>query len=185
MTGRSLDVEDSSATDPAAPDQSVMLAALRAADARIARSSGPPAAPRPPRPVALPGSDPFAEVEHRVDHLAASFGEAMQAHARFRTWVSTAIEDLQARLARDDEDGGGSGDAASQADLDALAARLDDFDAQAARMVTYLTHLGDDLQHRMDRLEAAVQSGTRPAAPAADPAVHLRSMVLPPSHPHH
>lgn len=165
-----------------AHDRDVLLAALRAAEARIARASGPATAPPPPRPVALPGSDPFAEVEHRVDHLAASFGEAMQAHARFRTWVSTAIEELQARLGEPEAGG-------AQRDLDELAARLDAFDAQAARMVTYLTQLGEDLQRRMDHLESVVQGavalGPDTVPPATSPApVSLRSMVPPGNRPY-
>lgn len=171
---------DDGAERAAAPDPELLRAALRATEARIARSSGPAAPvphrtarPAPPRPTALASTDPIAAVEHRVDHLAESFGEAMQAHARFRAWVTEALADLAARADAGVGLGGGA-DPDVAARVAELADRLDAFDEQAARMVTYLTRLGEELERRMDRLEATVaERGTPP------PAVTLRPIVPP------
>lgn len=193
--------------EPSAPDAELLRAALRATEARIARSSVPlgdlpghahPAAHPAGPPPSLHPSDDVAAVEHRVDHLAESFGEAMQAHARFRSWVTAAIEDLSARVL-----GGADADAPRGVDtdvarrLDELGTRLDAFDEQAARMVTYLTGLAEELQRRMDRIESALvdapaahpgagtsQPGGGAAAIAPVPKITLRP-ILPPDAPRH
>lgn len=193
--------------EPVAPDAELLRAALRATEARIARSSAP--VPDHPAPAQLPGrvtpfhsTDDVAAVEHRVDHLAESFGEAMQAHARFRSWVTAAIEDLSKRVLGDDHAATGHDlDAEVRRRLDDLGARLDAFDEQAARMVTYLTGLADELQRRMDRLEArwvepqpvatqpvaAQPVAAHPAAAHATtplPKITLRPIVPPDPHRH-
>ena len=187
--------------EPSAPDAELLRAALRATEARIARSSVPagdrPAQSHPSthpvgRPASLHPTDDVAAVEHRVDHLAESFGEAMQAHARFRSWVTAAIEDLSARVL-----GRGEADAPPQLDadvarrLDELGARLDAFDEQAARMVTYLTGLADELRRRMDRIESTLGHPPTSPEPAAHPTavppvpkITLRP-ILPPDAPRH
>lgn len=148
--------------EPAAPDPELLRAALRATESRIARSSAPPpdhavVTHAATRPVSFHPADDVAAVEHRVDHLAESFGEAMQAHARFRTWVTAAIEDLSARVLGAHPAGAGHELGPEVLGrLDDLAARLDAFDEQAARMVTYLTGLAEELQRRMDRVEATL-----------------------------
>ncbi len=158
--------------DPVAPDPELLRAALRATEARIARSSIPghehSAAPHPPgHATSFHSADEVAAVEHRVDHLAASFGEAMQAHARFRSWVTAAVEDLSQRVL-ESAPAGHEPDTDVRRRLDELDARLDAFDEQAARMVTYLTGLADELQHRMDRIESRL-SGPTAASPAPAP----------------
>ncbi len=181
--------DERQAVEPPAPDPELLRAALRATEARIARSSAPTpdhaVASHPSgRPMPFHQADDIAAVEHRVDHLAESFGEAMQAHARFRAWVTAAIEDLATRVLTEPST---TTDQTIGADvlvrLDDLAARLDAFDEQAARMVTYLTGLAEELQRRMDRVEATLiepATGAAPSPPGA-PRITLRPIVPSPN----